>query len=245
MSVSDRWRLRKLWPVTVASIVCFAVLMALGFWQLQRREWKHDLIARIDAALAAEPVELTSIIGSGHPWPQDFTKVRATGSFGRAERHLFTTFDGAPGWRVISPFMLANGQAVLVDRGFAPQSVKNTVQHLPEGEVTITGVVRLHDEGKGLFTPENRPAQDQWYWWDLPALAKSLADTTAGYDMLPLVIQFLPGQRKQGWPMAIPARPDLSDRHLGYAITWFGLAACLLAVYAAFVRSVLRAGSPP
>jgi len=245
MVALTRSRISRLWPVTLASLIALAILLALGFWQLERRTWKHALIARIDAALAAEPVDAENLIGTGHPWPQDFTKVTATGRFGQAERHLFTSYEGRPGWRVISPFMLNNGQAILVDRGFAPQDNKGTLEKLPQGDVSITGVIRLHEEGQGLFTPDNQPQQDLWYWWDLGGLIRSLSPAVEGRPVLPLVIQMTPAQSganiaAQGWPQPTPARPELSDRHLGYAITWFGLAACLIGVYLVYVRSLLR-----
>lgn len=229
----------RLWPVTLCSFLALVILLGLGAWQVERRAWKHELITRLAAAAAAEPVDLATAGAN----PSEFLRVRVSGHFLAGERHLFSMLSGAPGWRVISPFETTSGTVVLVDRGFAPQDLKDTVGRLTtDGDaITIEGLVRYHDDSRSTFTPDNRPDEDAWYWWDIPAMANSFRDAgVVSGDVLPFVIQKAEGSTAVAWPMPTAAVPELSDRHLGYAITWFGLAACLVVIYAVYVGRILR-----
>lgn len=231
-------RRQRIWPITVASLIATAILLALGTWQLDRRAWKHDLIQRLEASIEAAPVPLDEVQGQ----PGEFLHVTAKGRFLPVERHLFATYNGAPGWRVISPFELANGMIVLVDRGFAPQDMKDTTAGLKTGqEVTISGVVRYHGDDRTMFTPDNRPGEDVWYWWDFPALADSLALPPDRRQRIgTYALQLENGGEASGWPRPTRAVPELSDRHLGYAITWYGLAASLVVIYLIYIRRVVQ-----
>jgi len=231
---------RSLLPVTLASLLVLGVLISLGFWQIRRMEWKQQLLEHIELQLSMTPTDLTTM-----PSPQlqdlaDFFPVTGRGKFVAEERHIYSLHEGQPGWRVVSPLLLAGSTALMVDRGFVPEAAKNTKRDLPSGEVIIQGVIRSHDEGQGLFTPENRPDVDSWYWWDKSGLGKSFA-SQAGLTVEPVVVQLTEPVGLGEGPIVTATRPELQNRHLGYAITWFGLAACLCAVYAAYLRSRLRA----
>jgi surfeit locus 1 family protein len=95
------------------------------------------------------------------------------------------------------------------------------------------GLVRA-PQTPGAFDPDNDTAANLWFWRDLPAMGRA-----AGIDparQLPVFVDAeaaAPG----GWPRGGATLVRLPNRHLEYALTWFGLAGALLAVYAAFVRS--------
>ena len=113
----------------------------------------------------------------------------------------------------------------------------------------MRGLVRLPSATPGLFAAQNDPTHNIWYWPDLAAMTASAfpdapqgrAGRPAGSQALPLIIE---ADAKPAPPGGLPrggvTRLDLPNRHLEYALTWYGLAATLVGVYLAFVISRLR-----
>lgn len=220
-------RSRGLAPAVLATVVV-AVLVALGVWQLERREWKHALIAQVSARLAAPPVPAP---GPGR-WPRigrddAYTRVSATGRFrAGADTLVQATTELGGGFWVLTPLDL-DGWSVLVNRGFVPPQARGAVQ-APAGPVTVTGLLRVSEPGGG-FLRTNDPAADRWYSRDVAAIAARRGMARAA----PYFIDRSDGPRT-GWPRAGLTVVRFNDNHLVYALTWFGLAG-LVAVM--FVRS--------
>lgn len=229
---------RRLIALT-AAVLLFAGLCALGVWQLERRAWKLDLIARVDARVHAAPAD--------PPGPADWAKVsaardeyrrvRVRGTFDNSKEALVQAVtELGPGYWVLTPLRADHGFTVLVNRGFVPAELKAPAARASgeiAGETTVTGLLRM-SEPHGGFLRANRPAQDRWYSRDVAAIAaaKSL-DRTAPYfidaDATP---------NSGGWPRGGMTVIHFRNSHLSYALTWFGLAAMMLAwaVWAALDR---------
>jgi len=243
-------RLRRaglIWP-TALSVAGLAVLIGLGTWQLQRKQWKDQLIARIAARITASPVPLSQ---AQQTWLAggdiDYLHVAARGRFHHdKERYLYAPAKSGLGWHVYTPLESASSQVVWVNRGFVPDERKDPASRrdgqLP-GEVEVTGLVRV-PHGTGLFTPANDVVRNLWYWPDAPAMhATAFADTA----MRALAFTVDADARPEplgGLPRGGVTRLDLPNRHLEYALTWYGLALTLIGVYAAFAASRLRPGGP-
>ena len=175
----------KVWQILIATILGVAVLLGLGVWQLQRLQWKEALIAERDSRLAAAPVSLDQALkdfDAGHS--VEFLKVETSGTFQNdAELFFLTTDGGSPGFEVVTPLLSKDGIVILADRGFVPEALKDPAKRSesrPQGEVTVTGILRRHIAGRGPFTPDNDAEGNAWYWWDIPAM---LALAHAGPDM--------------------------------------------------------------
>ena len=116
----------------------------------------------------------------------------------------------------------------------------------------MRGLVRLPSATPGLFAAQNDPTHNIWYWPDLAAMTASAfaggprkrRGGPQAARTLPLVIE---ADAKPAPPGGLPrggvTRLDLPNRHLEYALTWYGLAATLVGVYLAFAISRLRAAS--
>ena len=234
-----------LWP-TLATLAALALLIALGTWQLERRQWKHDLIDRVTERTEARPVALPD----PSSWPTldpaawEYRPVVARGVFDdQAETLVFTSLPdpkgphGGPGYWVMTPLALAGGGTVLVNRGFVPARAKSPAARA-EGRVDgirrVEGLLRL-SERPGLFTPE--PAADTWYVRDVAGIARARGIA----DPAPFFVDAL-GGAPGGLPQGGETRLDFRDDHLGYALTWYGLAAALAVVYLAFHRARGRFG---
>jgi surfeit locus 1 family protein len=226
-------RFRPGLPATLCTIVALAILLGLGTWQVQRLQWKTELIDRVEAGFAAAPVTLAESLAD--PAGSDFHAATATGRY----RHDLAFaigaagMDGIVGSTLVTPLETGDGALLLVERGWLPQALlpPQTPGELePEGQVRLSGHLRdRSNERAGPFTPDNEPSRRRWFWYDLPAL-----EQVTGRRVLPVVLTLdrpdVAGDRMR--PM--PLRVELPNNHLGYVITWYGLAVALVAVYIAF-----------
>ena len=114
-------------------------------------------------------------------------------------------------------------------------------QGRPPGEVEMTGLVRV-PHARGLFAPANDVARNLWYWPDVAAMQ---ASAFAGTEVHAVPFWLDADARPEppgGLPRGGVTRLDLPNRHLEYALTWYGLALTLIGVYGAFAAGRLRAG---
>ena len=205
--------------MTAAALIALAVLIWLGVWQLERREWKQDLIAEYAAVSAGEPVTLaTAICGGGEFRQRPVLPPEPRG--GQSVRMYGFDSEGNPGWRILqiadAPGCLTQARAVLIQTGF---------EHCATGVMDRVELLRLATTPEpGPFTPENIPGSNEWHRFDRAALAvefglapDALADVWARQDAPPASLSSTP-----------------PSRHLGYALTWFGLALTLIGVYFAY-----------
>lgn len=234
----------KLIVLTSFALLGLAVLLTLGFWQLERREWKHELIARIEARADAAPVGLSQAISQWQGGQDmEFLRVRLAGVLHSGkEIHYYNVVDGQLGWQVISPLLTDDGILVMVDRGFVPDRLKNPQTRdgaRPAERVSLTGRARAPAQ-RGLFTPDNDPAANQWYWRDLDSMAAALSEPPRT-QLAPFFVEAEAGSLPGEWPRSRSGVLLPTDRHLSYALTWFGLALTLILVYGALVRTRMKA----
>jgi surfeit locus 1 family protein len=155
-----------------------------------------------------------------------------------AAMKMMSTVDRGPGWTIIAPAVTRDGKTLLVDLGQVPDQKLAEVS-MPEAETEIIGIVRLHNGGKAYFDPPNDPSGNLWYWWDRPAMLAA-AGAVDGAASHPFVVQRIPQPSDQGFPRPAEPKANLRNNHLGYAITWFGLAAVLVVMTAIYVRGQMK-----
>ena len=98
----------------------------------------------------------------------------------------------------------------------------------------LVGLARASESG-AWFTPGNAPAANRWFWRDVPGLAASLPPDLAA-KTAPFLVEAEAAPVPGGWPRGGVTRLAIPNRHLEYALTWFGLAVVLLAVFFAYAR---------
>jgi surfeit locus 1 family protein len=228
----------RIWPILLASGIGLAILLALGVWQVQRLAWKNALIADYDKAITADPIPLDAALELFLAGKRiDGMKVKATGHFATREPlRLLTSSSSGPAWELIHGFELDSGSAALVDRGKI-----NHGQALPiatGATVEIIGHIVWHDQGKGIFDVDNQPDANQWYWWDVVAMTNQFSATHLNPNYV--VINLVKGSPGTEGLEVDPPKANLRNNHLGYAITWFGLAAALLVMTGVFVARTVR-----
>lgn len=222
MSQSRRPRAR--WIFAGAMIFCAALLAALGIWQLERREWKHALIAAVDARIHAAPVAApgpdtwrgTSASGDA------YRRVTVIGHFlnDRATLVKAVTERGSGYW-VVTP-LRTRDFIVLINRGFIPDALRMRVLAGPD-QAQVTGLLRI-TEPQGGFLRANDPEGNRWYSRDVAAIASAhgLSNTA------PYFIDADATPNPGGYPVGGLTVVNFPDNHLVYALTWFGLAAMAL-----------------
>ena len=232
------------WPA-VATLVAFVILVSLGNWQMRRLAWKQGLIGAIAERTRIDPVPVREVewrLENGGDI--EYTRVRAEGQLlNDKELHVYALDERlGPGWHVITPLKLNDGSVVFVNRGYVTDELKDPAKRKDgqlQGDVEIVGLARA-PETPSTFTPTNDPAKDVWYWRDLPAMTKAALGEND-----PAVVRFYIDAEAEpaqpgGWPKGGVTRIELPNRHLEYALTWYGLAAALLAVFAVFAVSRWR-----
>jgi surfeit locus 1 family protein len=246
-AILTRWRQAGLvWP-TVAALAGLAVLIGLGTWQLQRKAWKEGLLAQIAARVQAEPIPLSEALRRWHNTGDvEYLHVRLSGRFlHERERHVFAVDDRlGPGFHVYTPLETPERQLVLVNRGFVPAALEGPSLRPAgqvAGEMTLTALIR-RPTPRGSFVPASEPERNMFYWPDHAGMLASVRETGRG-ELTP-VLFFVDADAEPANPGGFPrggvTRLDLPNRHLEYALTWYGLTLTLIGVFVAFARGRLK-----
>lgn len=227
-----------------------ATMVGLGMWQLSRYQERSAINDRIDAAAAGPASPLAAVLSrpdqvppSGAAW----TRVAVTGRYDTANQILVRgrTVNDRVGFEVVVPLVLADGSAVLVDRGWVPPSANQGATALPQvppapgGQVTVTGRLHLTESRPG---PVDR--RDGWLETrriSVPRLAEHLPYPV--YRAYVLLDEQQPAADKR--LVAIPVDHENAWMNAGYVVQWWMFAALTLAALVWLVRREARGGRPP
>jgi surfeit locus 1 family protein len=233
---------RIILPACVSIATLF--LLGLGTWQMNRLAWKEALIEGREAGLAQPPTLLPDgLADSDTARAFDFRKVRVSGVF----RHDLEQFFGAEarngvyGLHVLTPLVREQGAPVLINRGWIPVAEIDPIGRSAaqfEGRVEISGIARYRAADRpNPFTPDNQPQNELWYHYDLDAMRDALE-----MELAPIVVEADDTPNPGGLPIGGGTRITLTNNHLQYAVTWYGLAVCLIGVYIVFRRKQKLSG---
>jgi cytochrome oxidase assembly protein ShyY1 len=226
--------------LTVAAVI---VMVLLGLWQFDRYEQRAGINARITAGTSATPVPLAEVAGAPSgpagtvgPVPaehSEWTRVTVTGRYDPAHEILVRgrTVEGAVGFEVLTPLVLPDGTAVLVDRGWvrpasggalaAPQ-----VPAAPAGAVTVSGRLR---------PPESRGGRPQ----DVAGHAEVRRITPAAIaPALPYALfnAYVTADEPVPGLVPVPAEKENALQNAGYVLQWWLFAAMTLYGFAYLAR---------
>ena len=231
----------RIWPILVASAIGILILLGLGAWQVQRLGQKTALIASLEQRMGSEPIALAEAMTKrGQGENIEYLKIKLTGQFDPANYfRKVTSFNGDPGWEIIAPFKIEDGRFVLVDLGAIAENQPLKLDDAPQ---SIQGLIRFHNKGRGYFDNDNDAIGNIWYWWDAPAMLATLKTVDVS-RVAPFILQKLPNNNEREVPLAEMPKVELANNHLGYAITWFGLAAALAAVAGSYMFSLRKTGA--
>ncbi len=221
-------RFKPHWAMTLLTVLAIALFMRLGFWQLERARVKKQMIAATDAFSQQAPSAWSSV----SPPPAQFQPMQVQGHFLRMvllldNQHYQHVF----GYDVVSSLVLANGQVVLVDRGWI---AGDAMRRLFPAIDTPSGLIKL--TGSAYY-----PSEKTW------VLGQALEKKKANLAIVErldthLISQFL---HKSVYPFIIrlnkhadygyvrewPVVAMAPSRHYGYAFQWFAIALAILILF--------------
>lgn len=219
-------------------LFCLAVflgLIALGTWQLNRLEWKKELIA-VSAennslpALTKIPDDITNL---------EFRKVSLEGTFiNEKEIGIAGKYRAKKaGYDLITPFKTSDGKYIFVNRGWVPSDKKSYKSRgeKPKESAKIEGYIRTKFKSPLKILPQNQPDKDLWLWMDLSQISEHVK--TKGLSALPVLIYQTGWQNPDNHITINTAKIEFMNDHLQYAITWYCLAVITIIMYLVFVNS--------
>ena len=218
----------------MVALPALLVLVGLGTWQLGRLQWKNDLIDSFEARIAAPPVTVPA--GGAAIDPIEFRQLDLTGRF-LHEKEIFLTgrtYEGNAGFHVVTPFELADGRLILINRGWVSEGYKDPAKRAfsrVDGPTTVAGILRKPGQ-KGYFVPENEPAKGFWFTLVPAEINAHLGLGTVAIDSF--YADAIRTSAVVTLPIAAKTELNLRNAHLSYALTWYGIALALIGVYVAF-----------
>ncbi len=234
---------RRWWWTTLIAILAICVAVRLGFWQLDRNSQRLASISQIQTMQALPVLDLNL-----RPLPADlatmeYRQVIVTGRFDfehqvALRNQVRARMSGTdPGIALITPLILADGQAVLVERGWIPLEFNTPAswrQFDEPGTVQLEGIIRLSMEkaelGSALLDPTLSPGETRLDLWNFVTIPRLQAQTP--YPLLSIYVQQSPGTNLENLPYRLMVTPDLDPgAHVGFALQWFFYAALLFVGY--------------
>jgi surfeit locus 1 family protein len=241
-----RWALRPWWIVSHLFVLsCILVFARLGVWQLDRlseRRVQNELIA---ARQAGPPVPIDRVLAAdadaGVVEDVVYRHVSVSGSYRADEQVLVRnqTYNGAPGYWVVTPLVMTDGTAVAVQRGWVPMTVgegDGAAFAPPTGPVTVTGLIARSQVREGLGVADPEGTLEALARVDVARLQQQVAE-----DLYPVYVTLQTQEPAPGeLPVPVPA-PTLDDGpHVNYAGQWFIFAGLTAIVYPLLLRRNAR-----
>ncbi|VAW51723.1 Cytochrome oxidase biogenesis protein Surf1, facilitates heme A insertion [hydrothermal vent metagenome] len=216
---------------TVVTVAFLYIMMSLGFWQLDRAEFKDTLQQKI--------TERKSLSTSGiDKLPQStderrYLPVKITGQYDFEHNFLLDnkTFNGRVGYHVFTPVKITGTRAVLISRGFINLGKSRDqlpVIETPESEINIQGILDLQPS-RALVLAENVNQTEHWplvlQYLDLEEVSQTL-----GYELYDMVL-WLNEKEPGSFEYDLPVLNLNAAKNNGYAFQWFAMSLALFIIY--------------
>ncbi|KAK4057926.1 surf-like protein [Microbotryomycetes sp. JL221] len=201
----------------------------LGCWQIQRLQWKLNLIDQLDNKLHQPAVGLPARIDPSAIPQFAYRKVIVEGEFDYDNEIELgpRTREGELGYHVVTPLKRGKGQdTILVNRGFVRRDrkeQKDRPNSLRKGKVQLVGMLRDQEQANS-FTPQNDPSKRQWVFANIQEMAQHMHSEPVLVDeIIDDQVRDLGMRLNEGVPVGRPAEIHLRNMHATYAATWYAL----------------------
>ncbi|MEO3930902.1 SURF1 family protein [Micromonosporaceae bacterium B7E4] len=242
--------------ILALTLAAATVMVLLGNWQLSRYQERAAINERIDETATLAPVPVDQVLprpdgaagtaGQAPPAGAAWTRVTVTGRYDSANVILIRsrTVQSRVGFEVLTPLRLADGSAVLVDRGWIPPAAGGSALARPEipaapsGEVTVVGRVHLSESKPDAVA--RRDGRIETRRIAVPALARELPYPVYSAYLL------LDEQTPAADPAfsAIPIRHENDWQNGGYVVQWWLFALLTLVGFGWAARREARGDAP-
>jgi surfeit locus 1 family protein len=231
---------------TLLVLVGTSVCVRLGIWQLDRLSQRRAFNAHYLEATKISPLILDAT-PIGDLTDMEYRLVTVNGKYDVANNIVLRNqyHNGQPGYFLLTPLMLSNDAAILIERGWIPSEGNSSPEDWHKYDlsapVAINGIIRLgqiQPEVGGIPDPELSAGQKRLDFWNLINLDRISRQVT--YKLLPVFIQPNPDPMPTSPPYPYQPVIEISEGpHLGYALQWFSFASILFIGYPFFLRKQL------
>lgn len=238
-----RGLLRPRWiGVHVGVGLLVALMVNLGFWQLDRLQQKQDFNVLVTTRSERPVQELARVLPEIENGAAEWLRVSVRGTYdpARAVRVVNRSQNGTAGYNEVVPLRTEAFGWVIVNRGFVPLSGAVPAP-VPEGDVGVVGWLRASQKRGTLGAVDSTdPSNRDFQRFDIPLMAKQL-----GGDVLPVYLQLFEESPAtiESWPAPVPF-PELDEGpHRSYAFQWFFFSTVAFVAWVVVVRRKWRAGA--
>jgi surfeit locus 1 family protein len=243
---SRKWILATLFVVIGA-----AVCVRLGIWQLDRLELRRAFNEHYLATTTLPPLELDSAPAADLT-SMEYRAVTVTGTFDFENQVALRNryYGNEYGYHLLTPLILPDGTAILVERGWIPAEGNETPldwrKYDQPGEQTVSGILRLGqtkpDIG-GVPDPDLAEGQTRLDFWNIVNLER--ISLQLPYPLLPVFAQQNPDASLTIPPYPYQPKIEITEGpHFGYALQWFTYASILFFGYPFYLKRMESSGLP-
>lgn len=221
---------------SIVTLLALALLVNLGLWQLRRAEAKQSMVDRMQARSQQPSQSLAELLTT--PLTKDMTDypLHATGHYLNEFNLLLDnrTHRGEPGYQILTAFLVndaTHNRILLVNRGWLPQGPDRSIPpKIPaeSGEITIHG--SAHTPNPDFFVLKEDNYQQVSWPFLIQKIDLEKSSQLFDYPLIPFVLRLAPDESSQfvrEWHSHFMG----PEKHYGYAVQWFSLAAALLVIY--------------
>lgn len=251
LMISRRW-----WWTTLIVVAAMGVTVRLGIWQLDRNAQRQAQIKQVLVMQAMPMLDLNLRPVPNNLITMEYRQVTVTGQYDFSQQVALRNqarnleLGDEPGFALVTPLVLPDGTAVVVERGWIPlqYSTPDSWQQFNEpGIISLQGVLRLsmtHGElGSTLADPTLAPGETRLNIWNFVNLTR--LQLQIPYPILEVYIQQSPNANLNALPYRLVDQPDLDPgEHIGFAAQWFFFCALLLFGYPIWLKKQ-KVNNPP
>ncbi len=221
-------------PAVISTLVTVALLylmMSLGFWQLDRAEFKDILQQKITERKNLSARGIDELPQSADD--RRYLPIKLSGKYDFEHNFLLDnkTFNGRVGYHVFTPVKMTDSKAILISRGFINLGKsRNQLPAItaPEGEINIRGILDLQPS-RALVLAENVNETEHWplvlQYVDLKEISQTLS-----YELYDMVI-WLDKDESGSFQYDLPVLNLNAAKNNGYAFQWFAMSLALFIIY--------------
>ncbi len=231
-----RFLLRPKWLLFHVVILASVVgMVLLARWQWNKHIARDDFVTMVEMREQAEPKSLATLLASGTAADDiEWYRVTAIGSYlDKGELlQINRTQNGVNGVNVLTPFQIANGPIIIVNRGFVPTGV--IVTAAPNATLEIGGTARTSQiRNTGELTDDPSATNTEVRRVDLVFIAQHINTKVA-----PVYLDFIASKPASASPPVPVPPPNLSSGppHVSYTVQWLFFSLCAIAGWVFAVR---------
>ena len=230
-----RFLLRPKWIAFHLLCLLGVVLMVnFSIWQFGRLSERREFNSEVRQRSALETVNISELDLSD-PSAMQWRTAGAIGTYDPSEQVLILnrSQNGVAGLNIVTPLILDDGRAILVNRGFI--GLSETPPSAPSGTVRVLGTVQITEQRTSGQATQASGEQSEFFRLDIALLGEQI-----DYDLLPVALVAIASEPSESPTLAPINPPELSQGpHLSYAIQWLIFSAAVIVGWVLAIRKSL------